>query len=203
MLEEKELRYTDKMVEFESHTLETPQFRKHFPRGMIPVIFDGNVQMSESIAILMYLEMRYQLKPLLPTVSARNGAKVLVLLHEAEYIRSVSILGVRDGSDVVKCDLVKELLQWENQLKESGGPYMVGDTLTLADIAFFPPLAYLVRIGLDLDLSGSNISNHPAKRLSDYYLKMVQRPSVRKTWPPHWRTSDGDRLLGDVFLKYS
>ncbi len=54
---------------------------------------------------------------------------------------------------------------------------------TLADLSFFPNLAYLVRLGLRLEGRFPN--------LLAFFERMAQRPSVLNTWPPHWKTSNG------------
>jgi hypothetical protein len=51
--------------------------------------------------------------------------------------------------------LVSELLLWEGYLDRwSDGPYLCGAMLTLADLSFFPVLAYCVRCGLLLAEKG-------------------------------------------------
>ncbi len=58
---------------------------------------------------------------------------------------------------------------------------------TLADISFFPSLAYMVRLGLRLEGRWPN--------LHAYFERMCTRPSVLSTWPPHWKTTPGLPIL--------
>ena len=50
-----------------------------------------------------------------------------------------------------------ELNYWEHYLREveADGPYLCGAEFTLADVSFFPNLAYMVRCGLQLGISGT------------------------------------------------
>lgn len=62
-----------------------------------------------------------------------------------------------------------------------GNVFLVGNNLTLADIVFFPYLAYVIRLGFKAD------EKFPS--LARYYNLMLTRKSVQDTWPPHWRES--------------
>jgi len=73
----------------------------------------------------------------------------------------------------------EELARWEKYASEAD--YIAGPTLTHADLILFPTIALTVRMGLDLQKHAPNLFN--------YYNRMVKRPSVEKTWPPHWKTS--------------
>jgi len=74
---------------------------------------------------------------------------------------------------------LEELKHWEKYASE--GDYIAGSALTLADVLLFPNIAVYHRMGLDLEKHAPHLFN--------YYNRMVKRPSVEKTWPPHWKTS--------------
>ncbi len=71
-----------------------------------------------------------------------------------------------------------------------GDCYIAGADFSMADVAFFPAVAFFVRVGLSLDTS------YP--HLAKYYKKMCERKSVKASWPPHWKESDGSKLLADL-----
>jgi len=56
--------------------------------------------------------------------------------------------------------------------------FLASKQLSMADIRFFPHLALFVRCGLELEPKFPHLAR--------YYQKMLQLPSVKKTWPPHW-----------------
>ncbi len=58
---------------------------------------------------------------------------------------------------------------------------------TLADMSFFPSLAYMMRLGLRLEGRWPN--------LHAYFERMCSRPSVLSTWPPHWKATPGFPIL--------
>ena len=74
----------------------------------------------------------------------------------------------------------------------SPGLYLAGPghDVTLADFSFFPNLAYMVRLGLQLE------GRYP--NLLGFFQRMSTRKSILATWPPHWLTSRGLPLLSRI-----
>ena len=69
------------------------------------------------------------------------------------------------------------------------GTYIADAEFSIADITFFPMLAFLVRTGLNLDTF---------PYLAKYYKLMCERKSVKASWPPHWKESEGGKHLADL-----
>ena len=65
--------------------------------------------------------------------------------------------------------------------------FLAGDKLSMADVVCFPPMALYVRLGLEFE------PKYP--HLARYYQKMLQLPSVKKTWPPHWVGTEAPKKL--------
>ena len=63
---------------------------------------------------------------------------------------------------------------------------------SLADVAFYPYLAFIVRIGLPLKKLGCD-------RLLSYHEMVSSRPTVKATRPPHWKDSEPPNVLGNIF----
>jgi glutathione S-transferase len=74
--------------------------------------------------------------------------------------------------------LAAELALWEMYLVGSDFLAGPGCGLSLADLSFFPQLAYIVRLGFKLEVKYKN--------LAGYFQRMCLRPSFLATWPPHW-----------------
>lgn len=72
-------------------------------------------------------------------------------------------------------------------LQNGSGGFLAGKQLSMADIIFFPSLAFYVRVGLDLDKS------YP--HLASYYEKLRKLPNVEKTWPPHWKGTEAPKKV--------
>lgn len=58
----------------------------------------------------------------------------------------------------------------------------MGKDVTMADVAFFPYLAHLVRFGFSLKKNFT--------KLQKYYQVMCERSTVQKTWPSGWKLNE-------------
>eukprot|EP00105_Crassostrea_gigas_P024437 XP_011444675.1 PREDICTED: glutathione S-transferase A [Crassostrea gigas] len=72
---------------------------------------------------------------------------------------------------------IEELDRWEAYLGETKA-FVAGPDFSMADVWFYPIIAQSIRMGLDL----GKFPNMKA-----YYDKVTARPSVQKSWPPHWK----------------
>jgi glutathione S-transferase len=192
-LEEKGIDYDAKWIPRASGEHRTPEMLALNPRGRLPNLRYGDVTLYESVAICLFLELEHPEPPLIPRSSAER-ARVLVLMSEAEYLDSETAeallfaLGAKTddaGPEPRRKAYQKlhaEVARWEAHL-ERGGDYLVGDELSLADIVVFPGVAFFVRTGLTL--------SKRTPKLAAWYERMVERPSVQASWPPHWRDKPG------------
>lgn len=78
-----------------------------------------------------------------------------------------------------KQKVMQELLRWEKLLVAHKGQFLIGDSITLADVSFFPLLAHLHRYGLALH------AQFP--KLDQYLQRMYKRSSVQRTLPQGWK----------------
>jgi len=65
--------------------------------------------------------------------------------------------------------------------------YLASKELSMADIRVFPYLAAFVRWGLELEPDFPHMAR--------YYQKMLERPSVKKTWPHDWVVAEAPAKL--------
>ncbi|KAG2387860.1 hypothetical protein C9374_001454 [Naegleria lovaniensis] len=169
------------------------------PKKELPVLEDGGAIIIEEGAIMQYLESNYSdsSSTLLPDFeNDRNKyAEVMSLYHEAlnAYNFSKDILDalIKDDSVMIKSKEFKvrvqywkkkmrdELKHWNEYLsqKEYLWPLINGKRLSLADCAFYPLLAILIRFGFDL----KGFDN-----LQNYFQRVTKRESVNKTRPSKW-----------------
>ena len=170
----------------------SPEFLAINPRGQTPVLVepDGTV-LVESLAILPYLELRYPDPPLLPNARDDAGAlaRTLVFAQEAEVTAGVydpletlflhrpadlsadqraAITGALAGVD-------RELALWE--ARAARARFIAAESFSLADCAFYPVLAYMLRRGLSL-------AAHPA--LAAYERRVRDRPAAVASYPEGW-----------------
>lgn len=142
----------------------TAEYRKLNPLGLIPVLTDGDEVITQSVAIVEYLDETHPEPPLLPR-SAAGRARVRALsqaivadLHPINNLRVQQYLERRFGAD----DAVKR--EWIHHWSKLGlaaleaslagdprtGLCCHGDTPTLADIVLIPQLYNARRFELDL-----------------------------------------------------
>jgi len=62
----KGLKYEERAVNLLKGEQFSPEFRKLNPLGYVPVLVDGDIVLSDSFAIILYLEEKYPQHPLLP-----------------------------------------------------------------------------------------------------------------------------------------
>lgn len=132
-------------------------------QGLVPVLIDGPMVLSQSLAIIEYLEERFPQPPLLP---ADSGARALVRSAALIVAAEVHPLGnlrvqrwLRDemgqGDAAVTRWLhhmmADGLAALEDFAQRHGGAYLFGDAVTMADLCLVPQLFNARRYGLALD----------------------------------------------------
>jgi maleylpyruvate isomerase len=131
------------------------------PMGQVPVLeVDATTRLTQSVAILEYLEETHPdpaLLPKAPASRARVRAAVETInsgiqpLHNLGVMAEIRRLG---GDDKVfaKGVIEKGLVALEAQHAAFGGAFFVGDTLTLADVFLVPQMFAARRFGADTTL---------------------------------------------------
>jgi glutathione S-transferase len=141
-LTEKGLPFRSEQITFESGVLKTPPMLTINPRGLVPILVDGEVRMYESLAILQYLELTYPSSPPLLPVDRMGRARALMRMEEANnlstaagevvyYLRRTPTGDINEEYLAAKKDaLHTELALWESYLvgavRTRGGGGVVG-----------------------------------------------------------------------------
>ena len=155
LMEEMGVPYDWALVDFAKNEQKSPEFLAINPNGRIPALIDrqANVTVAESGAILEYLCETVS-SPLLPSKDADLQKHLLCkqwlywqvsgqgpMLGQSMYFnRLAAVQGHRDefaiarfGNEAQRC-----LQMMNDQLKQSGGPFLLGQDITVADVACFP-----------------------------------------------------------------
>ena len=133
------------------------------PSAGVPLLIDGDTQLSQSLAIIDYLDATHPEPRLLPT-DALARARVLELslaiacdIHPVNNMRILRYLqNVLGASDAQKNDwyrhwIAEGMSAVETLLQRHGqGAYCFGDAPTLADCCLVPQVANAQRMGCDL-----------------------------------------------------
>jgi maleylpyruvate isomerase len=139
-------------------------YRKINPLGLVPVLHDGDFQLSQSVAIIEYLDDRYPAIRLVPEdIELRARARQFALtvacdIHPLNNPRVLKFLVGRFGAD--EADRQEWMRHWievgfealDLQLPADGdsGRFCVGDTPTIADCCLIPQVFNAKRFGVDM-----------------------------------------------------
>jgi maleylpyruvate isomerase len=134
------------------------------PQQLVPVLSDGDIDISQSLAIIEYLDETYPAVPLLPS-APRERAKVRQLslamacdIHPLNNLRVLKYLtGPLGADDAAKAAWIDHwhvtgltALETELARDTQRSRFCVGDTPTMADCCLVPQLFAASRFGLDL-----------------------------------------------------
>jgi glutathione S-transferase len=165
-----------------------PEFRESSPFGKMPGFRDGDFAISDSTAIVFYLEAIRPEPVLIPT-EAKARARTVWFDEYSDTIlfacggkmffnrvvapRFLGLPGDEEAAAKAECEELPPLLDYlERVIPESG--FLVEDRLTLADISVASPFANFRHLDLVID---------PARypRLVRYVAAILDRPSF-KSW---------------------
>jgi maleylpyruvate isomerase len=138
-------------------------YRSMNPQRLVPLLDDKGFRLSQSLAIIEYLDERYPDQPLLPQTSeARARTRQIALsiacdIHPLQNLRVLKYLTGELGlSEENKLAWVQHWIRlgleaMEEDLSRSSftGRFCVGDTPTMADCVLVPQLFSAARFGVD------------------------------------------------------
>jgi glutathione S-transferase len=169
-----------------------PDFRAASPFGKIPGFRDGDFAISDSSAIIAYLDAIKPEPELIPaeakarartiwydefadTIFSACGAKMFFNRIVAPLLGREADLSVADKAE---CEELPPLLDYiERMLPESG--WLVNDRLTLADISVASPLVNLDHMGVDYRAGRPKLAAFADRMLArDSYRSWVERESA-------------------------
>ncbi|KAK0403212.1 hypothetical protein QR680_016784 [Steinernema hermaphroditum] len=163
----------------------TPEYLKINPQGLVPVLNVGKKHLSESIAIMEYLEEKYPEKRRLLPMNPEDRAKVRSLtLLVAANIQPLQNLKVREYYAKGDPEKLKEwAVHWvengfdalETELKKYSGKFAYGDNPTFVDTVI-PPQVYNAR-----DKFGLDMNKYPTIKAIDERLSTLE--AVKKAHP--------------------
>jgi maleylacetoacetate isomerase len=159
-----------KCVDYESrpvNLLESEQrgdeYRELNPQGLIPMLEIDGHRLTQSLAILVYLDQAFPDPPLVPRDPA-DGAHVRAMalavacdIHPLNNLRVLKYLKGQLGHSQEQADawyrhwIVEGLTALEAMAKAGAGRYLFGDEPTIADVCLVPQLYNARRFDVPLD----------------------------------------------------
>lgn len=139
-------------------------FRALNPQALVPVLVGDAMVLSQSLAIMEYLDERHPTPPLMPcTIEARSKVRQIALamacdIHPLNNLRVLKYLTITLGvSEDARSDWVKhwsilglQALETELARDRTDQQFCVGGEPTLADCCLVPQLYHAQRFGVDL-----------------------------------------------------
>mmetsp|Transcript_58256 Transcript_58256/g.66491 ORF Transcript_58256/g.66491 Transcript_58256/m.66491 type:complete len:216 (-) Transcript_58256:113-760(-) len=135
------------------------EYKKMNPAGLVPTLCIDGHTLTESIAVMEYLDETRTENPLLPKDSyKRMQARQLcqIINSGTQPIQNLRILQKIEGElggDKMKWGreaIENGLKTFEETLKNTRGKYCVGDEVTMADICLVPQLYNAGRFSVDM-----------------------------------------------------
>lgn len=158
-LEELGIPYEFVLLDMQSGEHRKSEYLKINPMGKVPAIVDGDFQIWESGAILLYLADKYGKTPLSP--ESRGVLSQWVLFANATLGPGIF------GEENREQEMPRLLTPLNNIFEQQ--PFLLGNEFSVADVAVGSILSYGSLL-LKLDLS-----SYPA--VLDYFKRMSERPA--------------------------
>ncbi|MGH1343902.1 MAG: glutathione S-transferase family protein [Nannocystales bacterium] len=195
----KGVEFEDELLEFSKKQHKTPEYLALSPRGKVPALVDGETVVTESLAILTYIDRKVPNPPLFGETAAET-ARIAQRFYEHEsYVGKVAgevMAPLFRGQASERADHIRERAQVMHEefaafdrLLESS-PWLAGERISAVDIVFYPTACLIDRMAArpevaELDLGVSTLA-HAHPRLADFKRRFAALPGVDRAHPPHW-----------------
>jgi maleylacetoacetate isomerase len=159
----KGLAYEQVPVDLRAGAQRAPEFLEINPQGLVPVLEDEGVRLTQSLPILNYLEERYPKPPLLPKDAAGRATSRAIAVAIACEIHPLNNLRVLQYLEHELGLTEAQRLAWyhhwiaeglraiEAMLARSAGAFCVGEAPSLADVCLVPQAYNARRYQCELD----------------------------------------------------
>jgi glutathione S-transferase len=163
----------------------SPEFCAASPFKKMPALVDGDYCLPDSTAICHYIEAKYPDPQLIPseprargkvvwydefadTILAGCGAKMF--FNRIVAPRFMGRPGDMEAAETAEREELPPILDYIESVVPQAGGYLVGNELTLADLAVACPFVNLTHLGIELDEA-----RHP--KTVAYVQRILSRPS--------------------------
>lgn len=161
-----------------------PEFTAINPMSQVPVLEDGDVVLTQSLAIIEYLDETHPEPPLLPKSALERArarqlaemvnAGIQPLQNSGVMQHFAAVAPEADPKAWSKHWIERGLHALQGVARASAGKFMVGDAVTVADICLVPQMYNARRFELDLA---------PLSLLTDIEARCAELPAFRAAHP--------------------
>src|SRR3954453_17357953 len=148
----KKIEYESRPVNLLTGEQQSEEYRAMNPQGFVPMLEIDGHRLTQSVAILNYLDLKYPNQPLLPA-SAAERAHVVALamtiacdIHPLNNLRVLKYLKNELGQEQAEIDawyrhwVAEGLSALEAMAAPRAGAFLFGDSPTVADVCLVPQL---------------------------------------------------------------
>ncbi len=143
-----------------------PEYLEASPFKKMPALRDGDYTLADSSAIIHYLEAKHPEPALIPTEPRARGKVVWfdefsdtiltscgakMFFNRIVAPRFIGRPGDLDAANTAEREELPPILDYLEKTVPDAGGYLVGDALTLADIAVASPFANLAHLDCEID----------------------------------------------------
>jgi maleylacetoacetate isomerase len=155
--------YEQRQVDLRSGEQRSDDYRALNPQGLVPMLEIDGHRLTQSLAIINYLDIRYPVRPLLPTAAAERAHVVAMAMtiacdiHPLNNLRVLQYLKSEMGQPQEAIDAwyahwVREgLTALEELAKPRAGAFLFGEGPTGADVCLVPQLYNARRFNVSID----------------------------------------------------
>jgi maleylacetoacetate isomerase len=155
--------YESRQVDLREDEQKSDEYRALNPLGLVPMLEIDGHRLTQSVAIINYLDLKYPNQPLLPASAAERAHVVAMAMTVACDIHPLNNLRVlkylkselgrsQDEIDTWYAHWISEgLPALEAMAKPRAGKFLFGDAPTGADICLVPQLYNARRFNVPLD----------------------------------------------------
>ena len=187
--------FTSRPLSFSAGEHKRPEFLQINPRHKVPAIREGDTVVTESIAILAWLDRRFPDPPLFGSDPRTAGQIWREVMELQQYVDPAAHHVVRacyfgwtdDRREELEARLAttrEELERLDKRLRNR--PWLRSDGPTAADCVFMPMLESLYRAASKEGSAALDFGFLELPGLLAYRDRFRTLPATRASWPAHW-----------------
>lgn len=155
--------YEQRQVDLRAGDQKSADYRALNPQGLVPMLEIDGHRLTQSLAIINYLDLRYANQPLIPAMAAERAHVVAMAMtiacdiHPLNNLRVLNYLKGELGHSQEEVDawyahwITEGLGPLEAMAKARAGDFLFGNAPTGADICLVPQLYNARRFNVPLD----------------------------------------------------
>ena len=155
--------YESRPVNLLDNEQKSDEYRGLNPQGFVPMLEIDGHRLVQSLAIINYLDLRFQNQPLIPALAAERAhvvAMSMVIVCDIHPLNNLRVLKYLDGTlglseeqrDAWYAHWISEgLPALEAMAEPKAGKFLFGDAPTGADVCLVPQLYNARRFNVPLD----------------------------------------------------